>query len=128
MLQSQFYVKLLFGGKAPRSGGGALCPKMTWHCNLTINVNKRRSGKQHMRKFVLCLYTVAVGDTLDKLRLQRFHQKVATSTRFVQPETFVRRHQLPSTIASVFTSRCKYGRGNQGLVHSCIHRILAGKQ
>ena len=32
------------------------------------------------------LYTGAVGDTLDKLRLLRFHQKVATSTRFVQPE------------------------------------------
>ena len=30
-----------------------------------------------------CLYTGAMGDTLDKLRLQRFHQKVATSTRFV---------------------------------------------
>ena len=35
---------------------------------------------------LVCLYTRAVGDTLDKLRLQRFHQKVATSTRFVQPE------------------------------------------
>ena len=33
-----------------------------------------------------CLYTGAVGDTLDKLRLLRFHQKVATSTRFMQPE------------------------------------------
>ena len=32
------------------------------------------------------MYKGAVGDTLDKLRLQRFHQKVATSTRFVQPE------------------------------------------
>ena len=32
------------------------------------------------------MYTGAVGDTLDKLRLLRFHQKVATSTRFVQPE------------------------------------------
>ena len=36
---------------------------------------------------LVCLYTGAVGDTLDKLRLLRFHQKVATSTRFVQPET-----------------------------------------
>ena len=35
---------------------------------------------------LVCLYTGAVGDTLDKLRLLRFHQKVATSTRFVQPE------------------------------------------
>ena len=35
---------------------------------------------------LVCLYTGAVGDTLDKLRLQSFHQKVATSTRFVQPE------------------------------------------
>ena len=33
-----------------------------------------------------CLYTGAVGDTLDKLRLLRFHQKVATSKRFMQPE------------------------------------------
>ena len=32
---------------------------------------------------LVCLYAGAVGDTLDKLRLQRFHQKVATSTRFV---------------------------------------------
>ena len=31
---------------------------------------------------LVCLYTGAMGDTLDKLRLQRFHQKVATSTRF----------------------------------------------
>ena len=71
------------------------------------------------------MYTGAVGDTLDKLRLQRFHQKVATSTCFVQP---LQCRQLPSTIASVFTSRCKYGRGNRVLVHICIHRILAGKQ
>ena len=35
---------------------------------------------------IVCLYTGAVGDTLYKLRLQRFHQKVATRTRFVQPE------------------------------------------
>ena len=34
----------------------------------------------------ICLYSGAVGDTLDTLRLLRFHQKVATSTRFVQPE------------------------------------------
>ena len=34
---------------------------------------------------MVCLRTGAVGDTLDKLRLLRFHQKVATSTRFVQP-------------------------------------------
>ena len=32
------------------------------------------------------LYTGGVGDTLDKLRMRCFHQKVATSTRFVQPE------------------------------------------
>ena len=35
---------------------------------------------------LVCLYKRAVGDTLDKLRLLRYHQKVATSTRFVQPE------------------------------------------
>ena len=35
---------------------------------------------------LVCLYTCAVGDTLDQLRLLRFHQLVATSTRFVQPE------------------------------------------
>ena len=35
---------------------------------------------------LVCLYTGAVGDTLDTLILLRFHQKVATSTRFVQPE------------------------------------------
>ena len=34
---------------------------------------------------LVCLYTGTAGDTLDKLRLLRFHQKVATSTRFVQP-------------------------------------------
>ena len=32
------------------------------------------------------MYKGAVGDTLDKLRLLRFHQKVATRTRFLQPE------------------------------------------
>ena len=35
------------------------------------------------------LYTGIVGDTLDKLRLLHFHQKVATSTRFVQPENLL---------------------------------------
>ena len=35
---------------------------------------------------LVCLYTGAVGDLLDTLRLLRFHQKVATSTLFVQPE------------------------------------------
>ena len=35
---------------------------------------------------LVCLHTGAVGDTLDKLRLLRFHQQVAISTRFVQPE------------------------------------------
>ena len=35
---------------------------------------------------LVCMYTGAVGDTLYKLRLLRFHQNVATSTRFVQPE------------------------------------------
>ena len=35
---------------------------------------------------LVCLYTGAVGDTLDKLRLLRLHQKIAPSTRFVQPE------------------------------------------
>ena len=77
---------------------------------------------------LVCLYTGAVGDTLYKLILLRFHQKVATSTRFVQPENLLRHHQPPSTIASVCTFKCKYGRGNQGLVHICIHMILAGKQ
>ena len=47
-----------------------------------------------------------------KLRLQRFHQKVA------RLKTVLRHHQLSSTIASVFTFRCKYGRVNQGLVHN----------
>ena len=65
---------------------------------------------------LVCLYTGAVGDTLDKLKLLRFHQY-----RFVQPETFLRHHQLPSSIASVCTFRCIYERGNQGLVHICIH-------
>ena len=60
---------------------------------------------------LVCLYTGAVGDTLYTLRLLRFHQKVATSTRFVQPENLIRHHQLPSTIASVCTVRCKYGGG-----------------
>ena len=35
---------------------------------------------------LVCLYTGAVGDTLDTLRLLRFHQKIATSICFVQPE------------------------------------------
>ena len=48
-----------------------------------------------------------------KLRLQRFHQKVASL------KTVLRHHQLSSTIASVFTFRRKYGRGNQGFVHNC---------
>ena len=78
---------------------------------------------------LICLYTSALGDTLDKLRLQRFHQKVWPPVHVLcSLKTFLRRHQLPSTIASVFTYMCKYGRGNQGLVHICIHRILARKQ
>ena len=69
---------------------------------------------------LVCRYRVAVCDTLEKKdRLQRFHQKVHVLCSL---KTFIRRHQLPSTIASVFTSRCKHGRGNQGLVHICIHR------
>ena len=40
---------------------------------------------------LVCQCTGAVGDTLDKL--QRFRQKVATSTRFVQPENL---HQTSS--------------------------------
>ena len=77
---------------------------------------------------LVCLYTGVVGDTLYKLRLVRFHQKVATSNVLCSRKTFLRHHQLPSTIASVWTFKCRYGRGNQGLVHICIHRILAGKQ
>ena len=77
---------------------------------------------------LVCPYTGAVGETLYKLRLLRFHQKVSTSTRFVQPENLLRHHQLPRTIASVCTFRCKYGMGNQGLVHICNHMLLAVKQ
>ncbi len=35
---------------------------------------------------LICLYTGAVGDTLYKLWLQRFHQKLATTTLTVQTE------------------------------------------
>ena len=59
---------------------------------------------------LVCLYTCAVGDTLDALRLQRFHQKPPVHV-LCSLKTFLRRHQLPSTIASLSTSRCKYGRG-----------------
>ena len=48
---------------------------------------------------LLCLYTSALSDTLDTLRLQRFHQKVATSTRFVQPE-----HLLPTSSTAKYHS------------------------
>ena len=70
---------------------------------------------------LVCLYTGAVGDTLDKLRLQRFHQKVATSRRFVQPENLP-----PTSSAAEYHSLRVYLQ--VGLVHICIHRILAGKQ
>ena len=45
---------------------------------------------------LICLYTGAVGDTLEQLRLQRFQQNVSTSmpTRFVHPEN------LPPTAES----------------------------
>ena len=76
---------------------------------------------------LVCLYTGAVDDTLDTLRLQRFHQKPPVHV-LCSLKTFPRRHQMPSTIASVFTSICKHGRGNQGLIQICIHRILARKQ
>ena len=72
---------------------------------------------------LVCMYTGAVGDTLDTSRLMRFHQKIANSTRFVQPENLP---PTPSVAVCVF--RCKYGRGNQSLVHICIHIILTGKQ
>ena len=60
---------------------------------------------------LLCLYTGAVGDTLDKLRVLRFHEKVPPVHVLCSRKTFLRHHQLPSTIASVCTFRCKYGRG-----------------
>ena len=68
---------------------------------------------------LVCMYTGAMGDTLDTLRLQRFHLKEPPVHVLCSLKTFIRRHQLPSTIAFVFTSMCKYGRGNQGLVHIC---------
>ena len=58
---------------------------------------------------LVCLYTGAVGDTLDRLRLLRFHQKIVHV--LCSRKTFLRHDQLPSTIASVCTFRCKYGRG-----------------
>ncbi len=48
---------------------------------------------------LLCLYTSALGDTLDKLMLHRFHQMVAISTRFVQPENL-----LPTSSAAKYHS------------------------
>lgn len=44
---------------------------------------------------LVCLYKGTTGETLDDLRLQRFHQKVATSTSFVKPE------HLPPTSSAV---------------------------
>ena len=67
-------------------------------------------------------------EALGKLRLQRFHQKVVISTRFVQPEN------LPPTSSAVkyhslrVYLQLQVWKGNQGLVQVCIHRILAGKQ
>ena len=52
---------------------------------------------------LVCMYTGAVGDTLDKLRLQRFHHKVATSRRFVQPENIP-----PMSSAAKYHSLCVY--------------------
>ena len=69
------------------------------------------------------LYTGAVGDTLDKLRLLRFHQKVATSKRCVQPKNL-----HPTSSAAKYHSLGVYIQVQLGLVHICIHRILAGKQ
>ena len=60
------------------------------------------------------LYTGAMGDTLDKLRLLRFHQKVATSTRFVQPENL-----HPTSLAAKYHSLRMYFQVQLGLVHIC---------
>ena len=55
---------------------------------------------------LVCLYTRAVGDTLDILRLQRFHQKVATSTRFMQPK-----HLPPTSSAAKYPACVFFFRG-----------------
>ena len=62
---------------------------------------------------LVCMYTGAMDDTLDTLRLQRFHLKESPVHVLCSMKTFLRRHQLPSTIAFVFTSMCKYGRGSR---------------
>ena len=49
-----------------------------------------------------------MGDTTDKLRLQRFHQKVATSTSFVQPET------VPPTSSAVMPPCLPPGANMEG--------------
>ncbi len=48
---------------------------------------------------LVCLYKVKPGETLDELRLQWFHQKVATSTSFVKPE-----HLPPTSSAAKYHS------------------------
>ena len=52
----------------------------TWECYIRWYIKRRRSSP-------------AVSDTLDKLRLQIFHQKVATS----RPTSFVQIENLPPT-------------------------------
>ena len=74
------------------------------------------------------LNTGAVGDTLYKLRLLQFHQKVATSTRFGEPENLP-----PTSSAAKYHSLRVYlqvqiWKAESSLVHICINRILAGKQ
>ena len=44
---------------------------------------------------LVCMYTGAVCDTLDTLRLKRFHQKVATGKRVVQLENLPPTSSIP---------------------------------
>ena len=60
------------------------------HCIIYLSANRVRNQPEEAH---------------GKLRLQRFLQKVASL------KTVLRHHQLSSPIASVFTFRCKYGRG-----------------
>ncbi|KAJ8031936.1 hypothetical protein HOLleu_25305 [Holothuria leucospilota] len=61
---------------------------------------------------LVSLYKGSAGDTLDKLRLERFQQKVATSAAFDQ-RTCLLRHLLQSSTASMCISKSKRGKKSQ---------------
>ena len=63
-------------------------------------------------------YKGIAGETLDELRLKRFHQKVASRTSFVKPE-----HLPPTSSAAKYHStKFKYGKELQIYVHLSLVR------